>query len=92
MNTAKTRKEAKELNLLFYETGKQCKNGHIAHRRSDSGQCVECRSKWRTKQTEKYNGKTCKYGHDSVRYASGNCIQCRKEKANKINTSQINED
>lgn len=36
------RKEAKLLNLLYYFTGKPCKNGHIDKRPTSSGTCYSC--------------------------------------------------
>lgn len=39
-----SRKEAKELGLKFYFTGKQCKYGHIAERRTSNGFCLGCES------------------------------------------------
>lgn len=36
------RKTAVELGLTRYFTGKECKHGHIAERKTASGQCAEC--------------------------------------------------
>jgi hypothetical protein len=36
------RKEAKELGLKRYFTGKECKWGHVDERRTHNGECVEC--------------------------------------------------
>lgn len=37
-----TRKEAKSLNLLKYFTGKECVNGHLVERYTQSGSCCQC--------------------------------------------------
>jgi len=37
-----TRKEAKERGLARYFTGKACKRGHVAERRADKSNCLEC--------------------------------------------------
>jgi len=39
-----TRKQAKELGLRRYYTGKPCKYGHIAQRQCASGRCTKCDS------------------------------------------------
>jgi hypothetical protein len=36
------RREARELGLEFYNTGKPCRNGHRADRFTTSGKCIEC--------------------------------------------------
>lgn len=38
-----SRKQAKELGLKYYFTGKPCKHGHITERLTCNGDCVECR-------------------------------------------------
>lgn len=37
-----TRQEARKRDLNQYMTGKPCKHGHVAERRTDTGNCVEC--------------------------------------------------
>ena len=37
-----TRKEAKRKHLKTYFTGKSCKRGHVAERRTDNTGCIEC--------------------------------------------------
>jgi hypothetical protein len=37
-----SRKAAKANGRRLYFTGKSCSHGHVAPRRTDSGQCVEC--------------------------------------------------
>ncbi len=53
-----SRKEAKELGLKTYFTGKSCKHGHICEHRTDHGNCVKCgrmaNSLWR-KNNDSYN-------------------------------------
>lgn len=36
------RKEAKALGSKFDFTGRECKNGHVAERRTSDGRCLEC--------------------------------------------------
>lgn len=38
-----TRKQAKELGLKRYYTGKECRKGHIAERFTLTGCCLECK-------------------------------------------------
>lgn len=37
-----SRKEAKEINSIYYFTGKNCKNNHISIRLTSTGQCRHC--------------------------------------------------
>jgi hypothetical protein len=39
-----TRKEAIARGLKRYFTGSPCKNGHLAERRADNGQCLKCQT------------------------------------------------
>jgi HNH endonuclease. len=41
-----SRKEAKQLGLSLYFTGKLCKNGHISQRKTSGGNCLLCQSEW----------------------------------------------
>lgn len=38
----KSRAEAKELNIAFYNTGKPCVNGHLSDRKTNDGHCLQC--------------------------------------------------
>ena len=38
-----TRQEARDRDLTKYMTGRPCKHGHLAERRTDTGNCIECR-------------------------------------------------
>lgn len=49
----RTRKEAIEAGDEFYYTGKPCKNGHIAKRRTLHGNCVECQAEYRLRDQER---------------------------------------
>jgi hypothetical protein len=42
MNKIITAKEARELGLKFYFTGKPCKRGHVVKRRVIGRHCVAC--------------------------------------------------
>ena len=46
MPAAGERSRAKARGDQHYETGKPCKNGHVAKRLTSTGQCVECVSAW----------------------------------------------
>lgn len=46
MPAAGERSRAKANGEQFYFTGKPCKNGHIAKRRTGNGLCVECEKAW----------------------------------------------
>jgi len=49
-----TRQEAKEQGLPFYFTGKNCKHGHVASRRTSTGYCEECCDiKYKTNRQDK---------------------------------------
>ena len=55
-NLPTSRKEAKETGAKYYFTGKPCKHGHIAMRKT-KGVCVECmKDDWK-KQTDSRKGK-----------------------------------
>lgn len=54
MNEVVSRKDARELGLIYYFTGVPCKNGHIEKRHCQSGQCVECRRELTRKNREGY--------------------------------------
>lgn len=42
INLPKSPSKAKELNSLYYYTGKMCKNGHINKRLTSNAGCVDC--------------------------------------------------
>ena len=44
-----TRKDAVARGLIRYFTGKPCKHGHVAERRTDTGNCTKCQ--WLAQQT-----------------------------------------
>lgn len=37
-----TRQEARDRDLRKYMTGRPCKHDHVAERRTDTGNCIEC--------------------------------------------------
>jgi hypothetical protein len=45
-----SRKDAKAKGLKYFFTGKECPNGHIAHRRVSSYACVPCSTEWAAKE------------------------------------------
>jgi len=45
----KSRAEAKARGCVRYDTGKPCRNGHIAERTTGNGQCCECAKGFRKK-------------------------------------------
>jgi hypothetical protein len=44
-----SRKDAVALRLIRYFTGKPCKHSHVAERRMDTGNCIECQ--WLAQRT-----------------------------------------
>lgn len=42
MPNVMNRKDAFVRSLTKYMTGKPCKHGHVAERRTDTGNCIEC--------------------------------------------------
>ena len=68
-----TRKNALLLGEKQYFTGKPCTKGHIANRRTKTGECIQCRSlfliEWRKKNQSKvkaYNDKQYAVHKDSL--------------------------
>jgi len=87
-----TRKAARDLGLPYYNTGKVCKHGHIADRRTSKASCVMCdkmhaNKRNRMEQHEAVGAgvkvywpkQACKNGHFSQRRTSKNaCLACDK--------------
>ncbi len=86
----RSRKEAIELGLKRYFTGKPCKRSHVSERFVNKSTCVICQ-KERNKtlrvnskikaQTYKtyFTGKPCSRGHCSDRLTiDGSCVECNK--------------
>ena len=48
-----TKNQAKLEGLLYFYTGEACKNGHLAQRKTKTGNCVECTKEYREKNKEK---------------------------------------
>ena len=61
----RTRKEAREKNILYYLTGKPCKKGHFTKRRVSNGGCVMCdkehTDRWREANPDKKREKDREY-------------------------------
>ncbi|AUR82834.1 hypothetical protein NVP1029O_01, partial [Vibrio phage 1.029.O._10N.261.55.A7] len=51
-----SRKQAKELGLSYYFTGKKCKNGHVS-KRDISGSCYQCKLEWERSNPRKSNSR-----------------------------------
>ena len=50
-----TRQQAQTLGLTRYFTGQPCKHGHVAERRTDTGNCIACqRLRSRTTESREY--------------------------------------
>lgn len=62
-----SRQESKLLSLLTYFTGKPCKNGHVAKRRTSNGECEEC-GRIRSNKTAKNLDKNIKASRDKSYY------------------------
>lgn len=62
-----TRKEAIQHNQTQYFTGKPCIKGHVAPRRTKTGECLECRAKalisWRAKNPNRVKA------HNATQYS-----------------------
>ena len=52
-----TRQEALAANRKYYFTGTQCRNGHIAIRRTENYRCVECSRRLTRNYREKHPGR-----------------------------------
>jgi hypothetical protein len=71
-----SRKDALQLKLNRYFTGKECKNKHISERMTSTGRCIECHKiygkRFRTKLSNKTiklnsdNRILCQYGCDEI--------------------------
>ena len=65
-----SRKEAKELNLTLYYTGKPCKYGHISERYTSNCYCVTCCKNYQEENKDilkQYNKKYRRENKDSLR-------------------------
>lgn len=62
-----SRQEAKQLSLTTYFTGNPCKHGHLAKRRTSSGECKEC-CRIRAKNNAKKLDKETKALRDKLYY------------------------
>ena len=47
------REDARNLGLLYYFTGKSCKNGHVDFRYTKGGACRSCRRVWEKERVVK---------------------------------------
>lgn len=56
-----SRKDAQEVGLKYYYTGKPCKHGHVVERRVNDCNCMECRKILKKQYYEKYPEKS-RYG------------------------------
>ncbi len=56
-----SRKEAKELGIKTYFTGKPCKHGHVAERHVTSKGCIGCLNHYRENNKEKLSESGAKY-------------------------------
>jgi len=95
MSLLSVRAHALASNAPYYHTGKICKHGHIAKRRTEKGSCVQCdtmhaniKNRKTIKQARNDNNTTfwpvkpCRNGHFSIRRTSKNaCKACDKMNA-----------
>lgn len=91
--------EARRTGAAYYFTGKPCKHGHIAPRRTSDSWCMECgrqqsRARYRDEPRDRslpgvasatYDpGKPCIHGHVCHRYTRNRrCVECQAESARK---------
>jgi hypothetical protein len=80
-----TRKAALAVGEMQYFTGKSCVKGHIANRRTKTGECMECRAvflvEWRAKNPAKVKQ------HNDTQYdnhAESLCARSRKFRAENL--------
>jgi len=78
------RKEAKELNLKYYFTGKPCKHGHTSDRATRNGECQGCSSA--RHNSEKF--KEQKRAYSKHLTTSGKRKQYRDANRSKINKNK----
>ena len=71
-----TRKEALELGLSKYYTGKPCKHGHLSERYTKSGACVECQAKI----TKEYGAKWREANKDKIAEYNRRWSEANREK------------
>ena len=94
-----TRADAKAQGLGKYFTGKLCKNGHIAERRTNGGGCVECQAEAKKNpptstrrgrikangETHFHSEKPCKKCGDTKKYVStAECVNCQQERTRRL--------
>lgn len=73
MNLPNTRKEAKDLNVDLYFTGKRCKHGHVCERRTRNGDCVAC---VKERSNQHYQSNVEKYKERVKSYHENNREKC----------------
>ena len=80
-----TRKAALALSEKQYFTGKPCLKGHVANRRTKTGECLACRAEfligWRKKNPQKVKQ------HNAIQYANHTeslCARSRKFRAENL--------
>ena len=80
MNYLKTRKEAKEQGVTHYYTGKPCKNGHIALRKT-KGTCVACgKLEWQKSNASRVEYFSAYNKKENVKEAKHEWYQNNKDK------------
>ncbi len=82
-----TRQEALECGLIRYFTGKPCKRGHVAERRTDNYSCVECdiivSAAHRESNREKYNARARAWRNANREAAVERCRAWRRANPEK---------
>lgn len=86
-----SRKEAKNLGLKKYFTGKPCKNGHVAERNCNSRVCVKCQylsyKNYFAKNKEKENARSLSYRHRNLTKARESAVLWAKKNPEKKNAA-----
>ena len=87
----KTRKEAKELQVTYYYTGKPCKHGHVNKRLTSSADCFSCAliksTKWKKNNWKKHLADCNKWKHEHAdlgKLAQQRYYRNNKEKIQKF--------
>lgn len=78
-----SRKQAKELGLKYYFTGKPCKRGHVSKRTTSDHSCVDCKISYREENKDELRKKSKEYrdkNKDSISKRGKSYYQQNKEK------------
>lgn len=78
-----TRAEAKVRGFQRYFTGKPCKRGHVAERRTSGGNCVTCWAEWSVGHAQEMNAYRSKWNDANAEKSAARKRQWRLENPDK---------